>query len=440
MKKFLHFIKYNNAFTIIIMAVFGSVSLTFAASPDARHAILGESQTVSSVDNSYLLSLDLSKYDMGLKIDGITQDEKNYYVDFSYKELNLIDFVWKDVSTKTNFKIAKSDVDGRDLGLFLANQLGQIINEKLAYYKEIQGKETRAGISYKIIATEYSGLIGRFLDPKEEEFPGYSPVVLPPPPPPVKIVILHPELTPEPEKVTEKTRSESPSLPEPAVVTPEPVVEQPTEEAQEPTPEPVINLASIIESITPSTPLLDFTPTPNPEPAPAPEPIPTPESVLMPEPELEPATEPIPPPVITPTPEPEPAPMLSQDPESIQQMVEEALLEMATSTPSAPAPEPAPEPAPTPEPVLEATSTPAEPTPTPEPAPELTPEPIIEQPAEEAPVEESAPTTEPVPEPTPEPIIAPTSEPAPEPTPPPIVAPTPEPVAPTPPPDPEPAP
>jgi hypothetical protein len=54
--------------------------------------------------------------------------------------------------------------------------LGETVESKISYLKKAQGVENRKGITQKIATTEYSGLIGKFLSPKEETFEGYSPI------------------------------------------------------------------------------------------------------------------------------------------------------------------------------------------------------------------------------------------------------------------------
>lgn len=311
MKKILHFIKYNNAFTIMLALIFGGGGITFAYSPDARDAILAKKEIVRSVDNSYLINLDLSKYDMGLRIDRITEDEGNYYVDFSYNELDVPDYVWKNVFTRKSFKIPKSDVGDRDLGLFLADQLGQIINGRMAYYKEVQDKEKKVGLSYKVVATEYSGLIGRFLDPKESEFPGYSPVI------------------PEPvvEEVQTTEQEVSTDVP-PVISEPSPIVNN--------NPAPVIisqqtnNSANIITAIEPETIISSSAPIPVETQVSAPAPVSA--SVSAPSIPSSASTPSSSAPVSIPT------VVLSQDPESVKKMIDEAIVNMqnaSSTTPSA---------------------------------------------------------------------------------------------------------
>jgi len=71
----------------------------------------------------------------------------------------------------------------RDLGLYVTEQLKQIIDRELARLKETQMYERR-NVTQKVVATAYGGLVGRFLDSSTETLPGYVPVVKPPVPPP----------------------------------------------------------------------------------------------------------------------------------------------------------------------------------------------------------------------------------------------------------------
>lgn len=190
LKKILNFVKYNNAFSIGFALIFLSVSGAMAASPEARSAVLGESEIVRSVDNSYLIGTDFSSFSPTVQITSVTEDPDFYYVNYSMNTIDLVDYVWQPTSIAGTMKVEKKAIAGQDLGIYVSKQLKELIDSQTARLKETQDIEKRNGMTQKVVATAYSGLIGRFLDTKEEKFPGYVPVITPKEP--VQGVIYNP--------------------------------------------------------------------------------------------------------------------------------------------------------------------------------------------------------------------------------------------------------
>lgn len=174
--KIVNFIQYNNFFTLTLMFVFMGASATFAASPDARASIIDQKETIRSVDNTYLINTDFTTFNVGLKITAVKEDDEWYYIDYAYNTAEVVDYVWMEVSKSASMKVTKKELGAKDLGLYVAEQLGQVTDEKLAYLQDIQKREKKVGITQKIVATEYSGLVGQFLSTEEKTFDGYVPV------------------------------------------------------------------------------------------------------------------------------------------------------------------------------------------------------------------------------------------------------------------------
>jgi len=316
-----HFLEYHNAVPIALGVLFLGSGAAFAATnPDA---IYSTQQQVLSVDNTYIANKDLSTFMPRIMITAVTEDDANYYVAYTFSTIDVKDYVWRDLDKSQTMKVAKSALGPRDLGLYVSEQLGQLLDHEMDRLEESQATERRK-ISLKTVANAYGGLVGKFLDSSTETLPGYTPVVVAPPPPP----------PPAQDQVAAAAVPEEEGTPAPV----EPVAsDQPTrEEIEQLIRDRVAELlaqANLSGSTTSSSTTqnnLPPAPAPEPTPAPTPEPEPTP----TPEPETTP----------TPTPEPEPTPT----------------------------PEPEPTPAPTPEP---------EPTPTPEPEPTPTPTPPTDTPA-----------------------------------------------------------
>lgn len=176
-KKLLNFIKYNNAFTLIILAFFFSFGVTFAANPDVRESVYSSEETVISVDNGLIVSADLDNFNFNLRISSITEDEKNYYTTYTYQALIVEDGIWQSKEIEKVLTVNKEALGGKDLGLYLARDLGENINYELSYLKRVQKLEREKGESQKVVTVEYSGLIGKLLDPEEKVIEGYDPVI-----------------------------------------------------------------------------------------------------------------------------------------------------------------------------------------------------------------------------------------------------------------------
>ncbi|KKQ77859.1 MAG: hypothetical protein A3A96_00530 [Candidatus Zambryskibacteria bacterium RIFCSPLOWO2_01_FULL_39_39] len=176
-QKILNFIKYNNAFTIIIGLLFFGSGVAFATSPDVRESVYTSSETVVSIDNSLIVSADLDNFNFNLRINSITEDEKNYYATYTYQTLVVENSIWQNKEIEKVLTVNKEALDGKDLGLYVAKELGENVSYELSYLKRVKALEKEKGESQKIVTTEYSGLIGKLLDPKEQVIEGYSPVI-----------------------------------------------------------------------------------------------------------------------------------------------------------------------------------------------------------------------------------------------------------------------
>jgi hypothetical protein len=220
-EKILHFIKYHNAVTIVFVMIFFSFGVSYAASPAVRDSVYSSKETVVSVDNNLITFVDLDNFSFNLRINSITEDEKKYYVIYSYQTLTIEDGVWQNKEVEKTFKLNKEALGERDLGLYVAEELGENMKYELSYLKRVQKLEKGKGESRKIVAVEYSGLIGKLLNPKENVIEGYIPVVQEAPEPAAAIVV-HPPPKPQ-ETSSEPISPQAISQPEagpPEVETP----------------------------------------------------------------------------------------------------------------------------------------------------------------------------------------------------------------------------
>ena len=180
-KQFVTFIKYHNALPIGVAFLLLATGGALAASPElregAREALVKAEEKVQSIDNSFIVNANLDTYTPKVHITEITEDEEYYYVTYTLQTIDLEDFIWQEVSREEVLKVSKESLGGGDLGLYSAEELGEVVNHRLSYLKEVQEIERGRGITQKVIATAYSGLIGKFLSPTEETFSGYEPVI-----------------------------------------------------------------------------------------------------------------------------------------------------------------------------------------------------------------------------------------------------------------------
>jgi hypothetical protein len=177
MQKIIHFIKYHNAFSIMVFVVFIAFNVGLAASPEFRENFVNRQETVQSVDNSALVLANLSAFNFQPKIKSISEDDNNFYVVYSYKTLIIDNYVWQEKEKENTLVVNKRGLEGRDLGLYVAEELSEMINYEISYLKRVQQMEKEKGITQKKITIQYSGLIGKMLSPKEQVFPGYQPLI-----------------------------------------------------------------------------------------------------------------------------------------------------------------------------------------------------------------------------------------------------------------------
>ncbi len=179
----IRFLSYHNAVPVTLSLVLLGAGAAFAATPEVQDAVFQKESRVVAIDNTYLVQKDLSNYSPRVSISAVTEDTDAYYVSYTLSTINVTDGVWKDVNEVKTMKVDKGVLGTTlDLGLYVTEQLRQVVDSQVAYLREAQAIEQRQ-VSQKVIATEYSGLVGKFLDTQTEVLPGYVPVIVPPPAP-----------------------------------------------------------------------------------------------------------------------------------------------------------------------------------------------------------------------------------------------------------------
>jgi hypothetical protein len=177
MKKFIEFISYHNAVPIALGILFLGSGAAFAASPDVQQAVYASAQVVQSIDNTRIVSADIDAYPFTVQVTGVTEDDTSYYVEYTLQTIKLEGGVWQDFTKGMTLTVAKSLLEGKDLGIYATKELAEVRDSERARLKETQQIEQSIGVSQKVVATVYSGLIGALLDPDTETFPAYTPVI-----------------------------------------------------------------------------------------------------------------------------------------------------------------------------------------------------------------------------------------------------------------------
>lgn len=177
MQSLWRFLAYNNTVPITLGIIFLGAGSAFAASPQAREAVFSSAEEVRSVDNTYIASADLEQHDFATQVTSVLEDGDIYYVTYTYQTVALVEDVWQRTGVERTLKVSKKELEGGDLGLFVAKQIGQNIAAERTRLAQTQELERGKGVTHKVVATVYSGLVGQMLDPEEKEFPGYAPVI-----------------------------------------------------------------------------------------------------------------------------------------------------------------------------------------------------------------------------------------------------------------------
>ncbi|GAG73462.1 unnamed protein product [marine sediment metagenome] len=106
-----------------------------------------------------------------------SEDEKNYYVDYAFNTFGIENNVWQSQVRQPQMTISKAALGGQDLGLYVAEEIGEVADYELNYLKEVQTAEREKGMTKLVASVDYTGLIGLILDVKDKILPGYEPVI-----------------------------------------------------------------------------------------------------------------------------------------------------------------------------------------------------------------------------------------------------------------------
>ena len=175
-----NFIFYNNGFTMLVLLVLLSGGSALAADPDVRKGVISSEEKIVQVDNSYIRDVNLGNHDFKVKIVSVEKDDENYYLTYEFRTIELVDGAWKKITKEDLLIVNIEQLGERDLGLYAAEQLRQLVESTKRFLGEVQKDEKKKGKTAKTVAKTYKGLVGRYLKPEEVTFDGYDPVIEPP--------------------------------------------------------------------------------------------------------------------------------------------------------------------------------------------------------------------------------------------------------------------
>ncbi len=208
LKRFAHFLTYNNAVPLTVTVILVGATTTYAV--NNPELIYEENTEIVSIDNTYIASVDLDTFTPYVDILEVTEDEEFYYVIYQKSTIELVDAVWQDVDVEYTMRVRKTRLGQYgDLGVYVTEQLKQVIATELERLRGTQVFERR-NVTRKQRVTTYRGLIGARLNASTETIPGYTPRVRPPQPrpEPMRLALPGPNSTVSGPRVVEPSRVE----------------------------------------------------------------------------------------------------------------------------------------------------------------------------------------------------------------------------------------
>ncbi len=173
MKNIIHFIKYNNFFTLAVAITLVGTGSAFAASPELRqtadNAFIGKTETIASVDNTALLNLDTNNFDPQITITATTEDADSYYLSYSFHTLEVSNGAWGRFEKTGNLAIPKNVLGSITLREYAEKQLREVAQKEIAFLKEAKTSEEKKGEQKTTVVVAYTGLLGLIIDPVEKE-------------------------------------------------------------------------------------------------------------------------------------------------------------------------------------------------------------------------------------------------------------------------------
>ena len=153
-ERIIAFIKYHNAFAIGLSLIF-VLSLSAMASEDVRKAVIGqEIITEIGIDNNAILGVNLDNFNLNLQIQDVREDEKNFYIDYTYQTFAIKNNVWQIVKKEETLIVSKEFLGQKDLGFYVTEELSEVADYQLSYLKEVQKIEKEKGLQKLVASVE----------------------------------------------------------------------------------------------------------------------------------------------------------------------------------------------------------------------------------------------------------------------------------------------
>ncbi len=169
MRSIIDFIKYNNAFPVILAVVLLGTGAAFASSPKLREAVLPGDTAIpqpfiapKAADTANLLKVDVDEYDISVRIDRITETKEMFAVEYSYNTYDIVGGIWQETRKARRMEIQKALLGKRKLTEYLSEQIGQIVHQELAYLDEVR-MAAMGEDAAKPRISKYAELVGKEL-------------------------------------------------------------------------------------------------------------------------------------------------------------------------------------------------------------------------------------------------------------------------------------
>lgn len=181
LNKTVKFLTYNNAVPLTLGILFLGSGIVFASSEEVREivsdTVYAVEKSVVTIDNTYIANKNLDSFSPSVNITNITEDDDIYYVEYNFNTIALKDYVWQDVTNSLIIEVEKKVLisDSLSLGDYVTEQLRQEVKGEASFLREIQEK-SRNNTTNKVVATAYSGLVGKLIDDTTEKLPKHVPV------------------------------------------------------------------------------------------------------------------------------------------------------------------------------------------------------------------------------------------------------------------------
>ncbi len=181
MRSLLNFLRYHNTVPIILGVLLFGTGVLFAAHPQVRETFFptdaGPIGPPPQPNKNVLLSTDVEDFSMEFQITSVEHLDDLYRVQYTYRTLEVGANGWQITPKSKVLEIYEQTLGHRDVGLYAAEQIGQVMDREVAYLGEVRN-QNQAIVQAKTETTQqYEALIGKTLNQEDKTFSGYVPVI-----------------------------------------------------------------------------------------------------------------------------------------------------------------------------------------------------------------------------------------------------------------------